>query len=320
MAVADTIFTYGPANVTSLLATTFSKYSKNMADNIFQQIPLLAFLALKNQVTESGGATLVRPIVYAKNSTATAYASDDVLDTSIQDVFTAAQWQWRQYAASISIPGRIERQNSGDSQVIDYVTAQIQTAELSLKDKLNGDLWAGSQVGSKITPLQAVVSNTGTVGDINGATQTWWQSTTIASGSFAARGLSDMRSAWNQINVRYPVGPADFIISDRTSYEAYEATIVPQLRLSDTKKGDLGFENFTYKSAVWTFDPVAASGVIFMLNSRCLELVQHSRTQFTLSEWTKPATQDLKVAQILWMGELTTNNRRKMAYLTGVTA
>jgi hypothetical protein len=320
MAISDTIFTMGPSNVTSLLATTFSKYSKNMADNIFSQIPLLAFLALKNQVTENGGATLVRPIVYAKNSTAAAYASDDVLDTTIQDVFTAAQYQWRQYAASIAIPGRIERQNSGDSQVVDYVTAQIQTAELSLKDKLNNDLWASAQVGSKVTPLPAIVAATGSVGDISASTQSWWQSTSQTSGSFAARGLSDMRSVWNQINVRNPVGPADMIISDRTSYEAYEATIVPQLRLSDTKLGDLGFENFKYKTATWTFDPVAVSGNIYMLNSRVLELVQHARTQFTLTEWVKPANQDLKVAQILWMGELTTNNRRKMGVLTSVTA
>lgn len=320
MAIADTIFTYGPSNVTSLLATTFSKYSKNMADNIFNQIPLLAFLAIKNKVTEDGGATLVRPIVYAKNSTAAAYASDDILDTTIQDVFTAAQYQWRQYAASIAIPGRIERQNSGDSQVIDYVTAQIQTAELSLKDKLNNDLWAAAQVGAKVTPIQGIVSTTQTVGDISPTSQTWWQPTIQASGSFAARGLSDMRSVWNQINVRNPVGPADFIISDRTSYEAYESVMVPALRLTDTKMGDLGFENFKYKTATWTFDPVAASGTIYLLNSRSLELVQHARTQFTLSEWVKPANQDVKVAQILWMGELTTSTRRKLGALTGVTA
>lgn len=318
--MADTIFTYGPTNVTSLLATTLSKYSKTMADNIFNQIPLLAFLGMKNKVTEDGGATLVRPIVYAKNSTATAYASDDILDTTIQDPFTAAQYQWRQYAASVAVTGRIERQNSGDSQVIDYVNAQIQTAELSIKDKLNNDLWLSAQAGPKVTPLAAIVDSTGSVGDINGGTQSWWQSTEIASGSFAARGLSDMRSAWNQINVRNPVGPADMVISDRTSYEAYEAAMVPALRLTDTKMGDLGFENFKYKTATWTFDPVATSGVIYLLNSRCLELVQHARTQFVLSEWVKPANQDVKVAQILWMGELTTNNRRKHALLTGVTA
>lgn len=320
MAVADTIFTYGPSNVTSLLATTFSKYSKQMADNIFTGVPLLAFLSMKNRVTEDGGATLVRPILYAKNSTATSYSSDDVLDTTIQDVFTAAQYQWRQYAASISIPGRIERQNSGESQVIDYVTAQIQTAELSLKDKMDVDLYRASQSGSAITPLPAIVAATGTVGDINGSTQSWWQAKSTASGSFAARGLSDLRSVWNTLNLRNPVGPADFIISDQASMEAYEATIVPTLRMTDTGMGDLGFENFKYKNATWVFDPNATSGVIYLLNSKVLELVQHARTQFGLSEWTKPANQDVKVAQILWMGELTTNNRRKMGVLTGVTA
>lgn len=320
MAVADTLFTYGPGNVTSLLATTWPNYSKQMSDNVFNAVPLLAFLAMKKRVTEDGGASLVRPVMYAKNSTATSYASDDILDTTIQDPFTAAQFQWKQYAASVTIVGRIDRQNSGTSQVIDYVTAQINSAELSIKDKLDIDLFAASQLGTKITPLPAITASSGTIGDINGGTQSWWQSTIVASGSFAARGLSDLRSAWNQVTVRNPVGSPDFLISDRASYEAYEATIVPALRLTDTGMGDLGFENFRYKNATWTFDPNAVSGRIDLIHSPSLELVQHADTMFTLSEWVKPANQDLKVAQIYWMGELTTNNRRKLAALTGVTA
>ena len=47
MAVADTLFTYGPANVTSLLATTFSNMSSELADNIYKAIPALAWLAMK---------------------------------------------------------------------------------------------------------------------------------------------------------------------------------------------------------------------------------------------------------------------------------
>src|SRR5258708_5664601 len=107
--MADTVFSYGPSNVTSLLATTLPAHSRQMADNIFTAVPLLAFLALKNRITEDGGSTLVRPVMYSKNSTAKSYAADDVLDTTIQDPFTAAQWQWRQYAASVSVTGRLER-------------------------------------------------------------------------------------------------------------------------------------------------------------------------------------------------------------------
>ena len=57
-----------------------------------------------------------------------------------------------------------------------------------------------------------------------------------------------------------------------------------------------------------------------MLNSGSLELVQHKNRLFSISEFGKPTNQDLRVAQVFWAGELTTNNRRKHGLLTGVTA
>jgi len=319
--MADTLFTYGPGTVGKLLATTLSDYAKTMADNIYNSQPLLALLNMKNRVNTDGGASIVRPLAYAKNSTASFYESDDILDTTIQDNFTAAQFVWRQAAASVSIPGRIDRQNSGTKEVVDYVTAEIQAAELSLKDKIGEKLWASSQVGKNPTPLPAIVASSGTVGDINGGTATWWQSAVSASvGSFAANGLSSLRNVWNTLSVKNPQGGPDCIISDQTSFEAYESTLVPAARFADAKMGDLGFTNYTYKGSPWTFDLNATSGAIYLLNSKALELVVHEGTQFVLSEWTKPANQDVKVAQVLWMGELVTGNRRKLGALTGVTA
>ena len=51
MAVNDTIFTYGPANVTSLIAPTLSNYGKTLPDNIHRTIPLLAWVLKKKKVT-----------------------------------------------------------------------------------------------------------------------------------------------------------------------------------------------------------------------------------------------------------------------------
>ena len=320
MAISDTIFTYGPANVTSLIATTLSTYGKTLADNIHKAIPALAWLSIKKRVTEEGGATVVRSVVFGSNSTAAFYNSDDILDTTIQDNFTAAQWQWRQAAASITVTGRIELQNSGRAQVIDYAKAQIDNALASIKETIDIKMFATAQTGPNITPMTAIVANTGTVGDINGTTNSWWQSTQTASGSFAARGLSDLRTAWDNVSVRMPSGGPDLLLSDQTGYEAYEATLTPTVRYTDVSMGDLGFSNLKYKDAVWTWDPNTNSGYIYGLNSKALELVQHQNRLFTMSEWVKPANQDLKVAQVFWAGELTTNNRRKLFVLTGVTA
>lgn len=320
MSVNDTVFTYGPSNATSLIATTLSNYGKVLADNIHKAIPALAWLSIKKRVTEEGGATIVRSIVYGTNSTAGFYASDDILDTTIQDNFTAAQWQWRQAAASITVTGRIELQNSGKAQVIDYAKAQIDNALASIKEAIDIKLFSSAQTGANITPLNAIIASSGTIGDINGTTNSWWQSTQTTSGSFATRGLSDLRTAWDNVSVRMPAGGPDLILSDQTAYEAYEATLTPTVRYTDVSMGDLGFSNLKYKDAVWTWDPNATSGYIYGLNSKALELVQHQNRLFTMSDWVKPANQDLKVAQVFWAGELTTNNRRKMFVLTGVTA
>lgn len=320
MAVLDKTFTGGPGNVGSLLATTMPVWSKQMADNIFTAIPLFALLHEKNRITEAGGAQLFRPIMYSKNTTATSYYADDIIDTTIQDPFTVADYLWRQYAASIVVTGREELQNMGKQEVIDLVTAKIKHAEASVKDKMDKDLFLSSQIGNSLTPLPAIISSSGTVGDISASSYAWWASVNVASGSFAARGLADMRSAWNQVVLNNPVGPVDAILSDRSSFEYYEATIVPSLRLSDTAMADLGFENFRYKGATWMFDLNSTAGTIYGINTKCMELVTHQDRRFVMSEWVKPSDQDLKVAQVFWMGELTTNNRRKMFYLSGVTA
>jgi len=318
--MADQIFTYGPANVGSLIATTLSNYGRELSDNVHKAIPLFAWLSVKKKITEDGGATIVRPVVYSSNSTAAFYAGDDVLDTTIQDNFTAAQWQWRQAAVSISITGRIELQNMGKSQAISYAKGYTDNALASLKEVIDQKLYSASQTGNNITPLPQIVANSGTIGDINGSTNSWWQSQVVTSGSFATRGLSDLRTAWDNVSVCMPAGGPDLLISDQTSYEAYEATLVPTVRYTDVYMGDLGFSNLKYKDAVWTWDPNATSGVIFLLNSKALELVQHEKRIFSLSEWVKPADQDLMVAQLFWAGELTTKNRRKLGKLTSVTA
>ena len=111
----------------------------------------------------------------------------------------------------------------GKSQAISYANGYRDNALASLKEVIDQKLYAASQIGNNITPLPAIVTNSGTIGDINGTTNTWWQSQVQASGSFAARGLSDLRLIWDNVSVRMPAGGPDLIISDQTSYEAYEA-------------------------------------------------------------------------------------------------
>ena len=91
---SQTVFTYGPVNVDSLLATTRSVLLKTkdyFNDAIFSHIPLLRELNEKMRIKKQGGASVLVPIIYGKNGTFKAYNREDVLDTPGQEGLTMAQ-------------------------------------------------------------------------------------------------------------------------------------------------------------------------------------------------------------------------------------
>lgn len=216
----NTLFTYGPSNVDSLLSTTLSAVRKKMADNIFTRIPLFNWLKQKSKITENGGASVVCPVMFGKNSTAKPYSGYGIIDTTPQEGMTAAQYAWKQYAATVSISGLEEQQNRGDKAIIKLLEAKVKQAEMSLRDKLDVDMWATSTATNAILALPTIVDTTTSIGDISKSSNSWWQAQVTASGSFAARGLSDLRSLWNTIiNNSVDGRSGDFICSAQSPYE-----------------------------------------------------------------------------------------------------
>ena len=322
---SGTILTYGPANIDSLLATSRSvilKLSDFLADNVFTGVPLLNYLNQKAKVEKSGGASILVPIMSGKNGTAKSYTGLQILDTTPQEGMTMAQFTWRKYAASVAIAEDEVLANAGDGKLNDIVKGKVMQATLSVKDKIDIDLFAAAQVSTAVQSLPLLVDATSTIADINSTTNSFWQASVTASGSFAGQGLSDLRAAWNTVMIRGQSGGVpDFLVTTQAVLQFYEATLEPGRRYEGNEKlGHAGFENFKFKSATITFDPNVATGELYMLSSQHLKYVVHSQRNMKLGEWVKPSNQDGRVAQMFWMGNLVTDNRRKLAKLTGVTA
>ena len=194
----QTLFTYGPANVDVLLTTTqsvLSQMSKDgfLNDAVFNTIPLLDWLQRKNQVTKQGGASILAPILSASNSTFAAYNGLDLIDTTAQEGMTMAQYKWKNYAGTIALVGDEMRANGGQAKLFDYVKAKTQQAVMTARNTIAVDLFASSQDSKKVEALPVLVDATSTVADINSTTNSFWQAQVVASGSFAGRGLADMR-------------------------------------------------------------------------------------------------------------------------------
>ncbi len=320
--MADQLFTWGPANVTSLITTTMeNRDNKEIADAVFNKLALFEWLNSKKKMRK-GGTSLVGPIRYQKNNTVQSYDGYDQLNTTPQDELTSYQFKWKQYAGSISVSGREDRiQNKGKSEVLDLVKTKIEGAEGSLRDKINTDLFAASPASKDIGSLVTSIDATSTIGDINSTTYSFWQATSTASGSFAAQGISDMRTLWNSLAVKMPQSTPDLILTTTTIHGYYEGSLLPQQRYEGgASKGDGSFRDLMFKNTAVRFDAQATSGVMYFLNSDVIDFSIDPSTDFIMTEWVKPSNQDAKVAQLLFAGEMVIKNRRKLGKLTGITA
>lgn len=322
---SGTLFTYGPANVDSLLATTKSVIAdakEYLNDAIFTSIPTLKWLNSKALVTKQGGASILVPLLYGKSSVFKAYSGADVLDTAGQEGITMAQYAWRNYGGTITIFGDELRQNMGQGKLFDLVKAKTVQAMMSARDRLAIDLYASAQGAKAISAMPVLVDATSTVADINSTTNTWWQSQVVASGSFAARGLADMRNVRDLIIQAGQSGaPApDFIATTRLVYELYEASQATSIRYASRDSADASFSGLKFSTAVLEFDPNIATGELYMLPSEALEFVVHSEANWEVGDFKEPTDQDVRSAKVIWMGNLVAKNRRRLGKLTGITA
>lgn len=314
----------------ALLSTTLANYREKLIDNIFDVYPTLSWLngklgeALRGNKrlrVLDGGESIVEHVLYEQNTSVGTYSNYDQLDTTPQEGMTIARYTWRQYAGSVTMSGLERRSNQGEAKMIDLLKAKTMQTEMSLRDRLSRDVFGtavGGSDGKSLDGLGIMVDSAGTYGGLSATTYTWWAATETASGSFAARGLNDMRVLFNTLS--WGNETPDFIVMPQAAFEYMEATLQPQERYSNTKAANTGFTSLTFKNIPVFFDRDATAGVVFMLKSSALNLVVHRDANFSTGKFIEPENQDASTAKILFQGNLTTNERRKNGKLTGVTA
>ncbi len=321
--MADTLFTHGPDNVTTLITTTHENRRGEIHDAFFKDLVLLNWLNSKAKVMVRGGRSIVTHLITNKNTAVTAYSGFDIIPTTPQEGHTTSQAQWKQYGAPISVSGREARvQNAGSSQVFDIVRTKLNQADRSIKNDINADLFAATQDSKKIRSLVSLIDATSTVQDINSTSNSFWQADVNTGGSFAAQGLADMRTLYNDLSKISPSSPVDLILTTSTVHESYEGALQPQQRYQSMQDGNGSFNNLLFRAAPVVFDNEATSQVMYFLNSDALELIVDSATDFTVTPFQSATIkgQDVQVALELVAMELVTPNRRMLGKITGVTA
>ncbi len=306
-------------NFDQLLSTTLANYRNQLTDNVFTARPLTYFLMDKGRIRMlDGGTKIVEPLIYGTNSTVASYSGYDPISLTPQDGITAAEYDLKQYAASIAISGIEEAKNNGEAAIINLLEAKIMQAEESLREGFNQMFFSNGtgNSGKDWNGLGNLVENGNSVGGINGATSAYWNS--YEENTAGALTLLQMATAYNSVSVGndHP----DMVLTTQTLYEKYESLLQPQLRYTDTKTADAGFQNLLFKAAPVTYDVHCPAGTMFFLNSKYLTLVGHSSKWFAQTEFMRPEDLDARYALIMCYGNFTVRNREKQGKLTAKTA
>ena len=118
------------SSFTEIAAITYRHFKeKYLEDNVSNHTALHQRLAEKGRVDLiSGGWEIQIPLDYAENGTYQRYSGYDTLSIAQSEVFTAANFPWKQVAINVVASGLEVRQNSGKEGVIKLVKNKLKNA------------------------------------------------------------------------------------------------------------------------------------------------------------------------------------------------
>lgn len=317
-------------NLSELVTTTLRDRAPTIADNFTDNNAILRQLKKRGNIrTFSGGRTMVEPIFYQDNSTYTRYSGYDILNVQPSDVITAAEYEIKQVAVSVSMSGLEELQNTGKNAIIDWLAARIENAEGSMENGLAADLYSSGTAdgGKQIGGLQLIVADstaTGIVGGIDRALWAFWKNYTYdaTTDGGAAVNPSNIQDYMHNVYLNTCRGndKIDLILADNNYYKAYWESLTAIQRITNTETAAAGFTNLDYMGAPVIFDGGIQGNCptnhMYFLNSKYLKFRPHAdRNMDVIGSDRFSINQDAMVRIIGWAGNLTTSGPKFMGVL-----
>lgn len=310
-------------NLSEIVTTTLRNRTGKLADNMLDNNALLNRLKKRGKVMPvSGGRTIVQELEYADNQTYKRYSGYETLNIAPSDVFTAAEFDYKQAAVAVSISGLEQLQNSGEEAIINLLASRIRNAEKSMQNGIAADIYSNGTAdgGKQIGGLQLLVSKTpgsGTVGGIDRATWAFWQNKATVSGTTAsAANIQERMNAMALSLVRGTDRP-DLIVADGNYYNYYLSSLQAIQRITDPDLAGAGFTSLKYYGHGGSADVVLDGGqggncpvnTMYFLNTDYLHFRPHKdRNMVPIGDERYAINQDAMVKLIGFAGNMTGSN------------
>lgn len=313
-----------------ILSLALEDRSQGYQDLVSNSNALLASIKSQDGWQSYSGPIIRERLLYNKTGNAVWYNGYDPLAMSPAELFNDAEYRPKMVAVGISLSNEEILNNMGSAQLMDVMQAHITAAENELEDEVDVSLQSdGTRFGGKeLSGLKLAlptVTNTGTYGGINRATNSTWRTTTFDINSFntvigtqfTATTIRPFLSSMVTQRTRGKQGP-DILLMSSNHYAAYDAATVAIQRINDENMlGKLGFQTLKWYGAGRSATIVQDGGIgsnmpqdtTYAINSKTMKFRYHPERNFNkIGKTMMPINQDAAVQYIGFMGELTMTN------------
>ena len=317
---------------TEMVTTTLRRRSRKLADNISNHNALLSRLNTRKKRVVRGGRSIVKELEYAENSTYQRFSGYDTLNISPSDVFTAAEYQWRNAIVHVSASMDEILDNRGRERMIDLVKSRITNAERTMRNNFSSDIYSDGTAANQINGLQAIIPDTagGTLGGIDGDTWTFWKSTTqsaaapIQGGAAITPGKTTMHSLMMPLYLELARqnDRTDLIVMTNDYYSYFWEGLTDNQRYAQDTKAVAGFNSLKFVDADVVFDGGTAHGSMgstargYFINTDFFEWVVAEGADMEPLQAKMSTNQLAEIVPVLLRSNLCCSNRKVQGVIT----
>jgi hypothetical protein len=326
-----------PQTQGQLVAATLENMSNDAIDNITNNNALFYKMRQNGSFkAESGGKLFREKLLYATNTNTQWQDAYATFNTDAQNFLTYADFNIKTITSSIGFFDKDITENSGKEQLIDLITAGVQSTIITLTNDLSESLYSDGSNSAEIEGLQLLISKTptsGVVGGIDRADYEFWRNQVYDfSTETVTPSSTTIQQAMNALYLRCLVQGAtsapDTVVADAIYWDYFRASLTDIQRVTNAKMAEAGFDVIKFKNMDVSYDPNCPASTMYFLNSKHLKLkylsVKNSEgtkgsvksggkalpSMFTAAPPTRPINQFATNHPFLGMMNLTIDNAR----------
>lgn len=312
--------------IDDMFTTTWANRKTSAVDQVYLKTPFIFWLKEKGRVVDQKGYSRIEiPLKYGRNETVRWIRRGSTMPMVENDLLTMCYEEWKYIAVSINRFGIDDQKNKGAAKIISYVDEKLSSAETSLWEEFERVVFADGTGADECNGLQNLVAaspTTGTVHGLDRATCDWFRNQTkTATGAFSVYGISDMRNMMNNLTKYAKTDIKDiFMMTDQTTYEAFEDVMLEMKQFFNQTLMDAGFEHLVFKGRPLMWAPSAPSAKIYFINPSYLYLIKDPDYFMDMTNWKEiPDQVNDRTAQIVCAMNMVTSRPIAEGVLTGIT-